>query len=106
MLYKIQKAFKDKCVIWRQHALARMMERGITRHDVFNAVQNGKAIEHYPEIEPYPGCLIAGESCRKTIHVVASRDKDALAAYVITVYIPDATHFEENGETRKKRIEK
>ncbi len=51
MLYKIQKAFKDKCVIWRQHALARMMERGITRHDVFNAVQSGKAIEHYLKIE-------------------------------------------------------
>lgn len=80
-----------------------MLERDITRHDVFVAVQNGKVIECYPEIEPYPGFLIAGECCRKTLHVVVSWDKSASAAYVITVYIPDRDHFEEDRETRKRK---
>ncbi len=103
MFQKIQKAFENRQVVWRQHALGRMLERDITRHDVFAAIQNGKIVESYPEIKPYPGYLITGQTSQKKIHVVVSWDEEAQAAYVITVYIPDMDHFEENGETRIER---
>lgn len=103
MLEAVRTAFENNRIVWRQHALARMLERDITRHDVFAAVQNGKVIEFYPETKPYPGCLISGTCCQKTLHVVVSWDKNASAAYVITVYIPDEDHFEEDGETRKRK---
>jgi len=79
-----------------------MLERNISRNDVFHAINNGKVIETYPDIEPYPGYLVFGHAGKKRLHVVISWDDMAKAAYVVTVYIPDADHFQENGETRKE----
>ena len=101
-MQNIKKAFQDKQIIWRQHALVRMMERGITRHDISTAIQYGKIIESYPETKPHPGLLISGKSGQKMIHVVLAWDETAQMAYVITAYIPDLDHFEKNGLTRKK----
>ena len=47
---KIQKAFKSKNIVWRKHALIRLLERDISRNDVFNAIYNGKIIEMYLDI--------------------------------------------------------
>jgi hypothetical protein len=101
MLRNIQKAFDEGFVIWRQHALTRMLERDITRKDVFLAIKSGKAIEQYPEAKPYPAILILAKQQEKTIHVLAAWDEYSQYAYVITAYIPDSTHFEKNGKTRK-----
>jgi len=100
---KIKKAFERKNIIWRKHALIRMMERDIPRNDVFNAISNGKIIETYPDIKPYPGYLMFGQVDEKMLHIVISWDEDANSAYVITVYVPDVDHFQENGKTRKER---
>ena len=56
---KIQTAFEQGKISWRQHALARMLERNISRKDVFTAIKAGNVIESYPESKPYPGLLIA-----------------------------------------------
>jgi hypothetical protein len=100
---KIKKAFERKNIVWRKHALIRMMERDISRNDVFNAISNGKIIETYPDIKPYPGYLIFGQADKKMLHTLLSWDEDEFIAYIITVYIPDADHFQENGKTRKER---
>ncbi len=106
MLEKIQEAQKKGNIIWRQHVLTRMMERNISRKDVFNAIQYGDVIESYVEAKPYPSCLIAGISDNKQVHVVAAWDEDAQFVYFITVYTPDRDHFQENGVTRKVRKKK
>jgi len=66
---KIKKAFERKNIIWRKHALIRMMERDIPRKDVFNAISNGKIIETYPDIKPYPGYLMFGQVDEKMLHI-------------------------------------
>jgi hypothetical protein len=100
---KIQRAFEQGKISWRQHALARMLERNISRKDVFTAIKAGNVIESYPESNPYPGLLIAYADEEISIHVVASWDSGSDFAYVITSYIPDDIHFEKNGKTRKER---
>ena len=103
MLSKIRKALTEGNIIWRQHVLARMLERNISREDVFNTIHNGEIIEFYLESNSYPSCLIAGYSGNRQVHVVAAWDDDACAVYLITVYTPDRQHFQENGITRKAR---
>ncbi|MFZ2631284.1 MAG: DUF4258 domain-containing protein [Desulfosalsimonadaceae bacterium] len=57
MYKKIQKAIENKNIVWRKHALIRMLERDISRNDVFKTIYNGKVIETYPDIKPYPGLM-------------------------------------------------
>ncbi len=103
MLGKIREALIEGNIIWRQHVLARMLERNISREDVYNTIQYGDIIESYLETKPYPSCLIAGSPGNKQVHVVAAWDDEAYAVYIITVYTPDREHFQENGITRKAR---
>ena len=98
----IKEYFRNSQIRWRQHALARMMERGISRKDVKNAVAEGEIIESYADSKPYPGCLVFGYSEETPIHVVVSIDMNSEIAYVITSYVPDTTHFEVDLKTRKK----
>jgi len=100
---KIQIAFEKKNIVWRQHALERMLERKISRKDVSHIVKKGEMIESYPSATPYPGFLISGVSGDRRIHVVIAWDESANFVYVITAYIPDMEHFQENGITRKER---
>ncbi|MCF8090409.1 MAG: DUF4258 domain-containing protein [Desulfotignum sp.] len=100
---KIQSAFEKKNIVWRQHALERMLERKISRKDVSHILKNGEMIESYPSASPYPGFLISGVIGKKRIHVVVAWDESADSVYVITAYIPDMEHFQENGITRKER---
>ena len=43
----IRQSFQEGNIVWRQHALVRMLERGISRGDVFEAVEDGRIIEQY-----------------------------------------------------------
>lgn len=103
MLNNIQEALNRKNVVWRQHALARMLERDISREDIFCVIRQGEMIEWYAEAKPYPGCLIAGVSGSKQIHVVAAWDETDHTVYIVTAYMPDKDHFHVNGITRKEK---
>lgn len=103
MLNDIRIALKKRNIIWRQHAFARMLERDISREDVSNVIRPGEIIESYPEAKPYPSFLIADISGNRRVHVVAAWDESRHTVYIITVYIPDNEHFEENGVTRKEK---
>lgn len=103
MIQKIQKAISSRKIVWRQHALVRMMERDISRNEVFEAIGNGEIIEDYQNLKPFPGFLVMGESWQVPLHVVLAWDNDEEIAYIITVYILDSNHFQRNGKTRKER---
>ena len=88
-------------IYWRKHALQRMLERSLTRSDVKEAIVKGIVIEEYRDDAPFPSCLIAYIAPHQPLHVVVSFDKEANALYVITAYVPDTLHFEEDLITRR-----
>jgi len=89
-------------IFWQKHALQRMFERSISRAEVIFALKNGKIIEEYHEDYPYPSVLVAYVEVIKPLHVVFSYDKESEKLYIITAYIPDTKHFEDDLIRRKK----
>ena len=61
-----------KTLIFREHALLRMAERGIRHQDVRAALEQGEAIRHYPEDTPYPSRLLLYWMDGQPLHVVAA----------------------------------
>ena len=100
-LRAIHNAIAANRLVWRQHALMRMMERGIKRQDVRNAIQGGEVIEQYPKDKPFPSFLIAGRSQDRMLHIVAAYDKGRAMCYIVTTYEPDTEHFEGDLKTRR-----
>jgi len=50
--------------------LERILERGISRQDVFNVLLTGEEIEDYANDSPFPGALLFGWNGDTPIHVV------------------------------------
>ena len=86
---------------WRQHALERMLQRGISRNEVKLAIKNGEIIEQYETDKPFKSALFF-HFMTKTIHVVASFDEKEKIVYIITTYIPNIEHFNSDLKTRRK----
>ena len=101
LLKNLRAAFHAGKVQWQKHALAKMLERGITREIVKQAVVTGELIEYYPMDRPLPSCLILGGMALETIHVVAAIDDATGTAFVITAYFPDSKHFMPDLKTRR-----
>lgn len=104
MLTLIQWSFRDEKVVYSKHARDEMeMEEfgEIKEREVYEVVSNGKVIEDYVDDEPYPSCLIYGETDRsRTLHVVCAYATDEELAIVITVYQPNPMKWI-NYERRK-----
>lgn len=82
-------------VLWKKHALERMMERGISRTQVKQAILQGRIIEYYPDDCPVPSVLLS------TLRPIVAYDADALQCHVITAYHPDLAHFQADLITRR-----
>jgi len=50
----IKDLIKEKNIIWRDHVLVRMRQRGISISDIINCISFGEIIENYPNDYPYP----------------------------------------------------
>jgi len=88
-------------IIWRKHALQRMLERSISRSEVKLAISRGTIIEEYPNDSPFPSCLVAFIQSDVPLHVVISYDNKEKSLYVITAYEPSTLHFNDDLITRK-----
>ncbi len=100
-LAKVQSLVKKRHVIWRRHALERLLERGLTRSKIFDALTTGELIEDYSADRHIPSGLVLGWQGNCPIHVVVAReDDDSLA--IITAYEPTLEHFETDFRTRRK----
>jgi len=98
---KIIEALALGNIEWRRHALERMLQRGIYRDEVKEALLEGEIIEKYETDVPFESALFF-HSKAKTLHVVASLDEANKILYVITAYEPDIAHFEDDLKTRRK----
>ena len=49
ILDKIKKLCSLRKIKWSTHAAARIQERGISRQDILNCLDNGEVIESYPD---------------------------------------------------------
>ena len=95
-------AVRSGRAVWRLHALRRMVERGISRVVVVEAIERGEVIEDYPDDTPYPSCLVLGFVEERPLHVVLGYDASGRDACIITVYEPSPDKFESDWRTRRK----
>lgn len=89
-------------IIWRRHALERMLQRDVSRDDVYKVIRNGVQIEDYPGDFPFPSGLFSDTLSLRLLHVVVALDEPEDYLYVISVYEPDSDHFELDMKTRRK----
>ncbi|MEI8130796.1 MAG: DUF4258 domain-containing protein [Leptolinea sp.] len=94
-------AVRQKNILWRRHALERMLEREFSREIVLQVVLHGEVIEDYSADRPVPSALMLGWEQQCPVHVVISIGVDVQAA-VITVYEPTLEVFESDFRTRRK----
>ncbi len=99
----LENKLKEFEIIWRKHALHKMLEREISREHVIETINKGKVIQEYFDDKPFPSVLILYIGRKKPLHVVISLDNDNKVCYIITAYIPDLIHFESDYITRKRR---
>ncbi len=100
LLAEIQAAIQTGQRLWKRHALERMLQRGISRQQVKQAVLDGMIIETYPDDHPIPSVLLAtGQP--EALHVVLAYDAASAQCHIITAYRPDLTHFEADLTTRR-----
>ena len=88
-------------LVYRVHAIERMVERGISDDDVRTVLAQGKEIESYPGDLPYPSRLVLGWCGSRPIHVVAAEDAAYNQTIIVTVYEPDPNLWEPGFERRK-----
>jgi len=98
---KIKTACAEGRVRWRNHALERMMERGIARQQVKQVLEHGEEITSYQDDQPFPSVLLDGRQGDDVLHVVVAFDESETYCYVITAYKPDLDHFESDLKTRR-----
>jgi hypothetical protein len=97
----VRQALRRGSYYWRQHALERLIERNLRQRDVVEAIVGGEAVEEYSGDCPFPSALILGWVGKRPIHAVVAWDAGSATAYIITVYVPDADHFEPDYRTRR-----
>ena len=98
---KLLEALQNDKIEWRRHALELMLQRGISRSEVKEAIKDGEIIENYETDVPFESALFF-HGLSKPIHVVASLDEENIIVYIITAYIPDTEHFYNDLKTRRK----
>lgn len=88
-------------LIFRVHAIARMLERSVTVANVEIVIRTGQIIESYPHDAPFPSYLMLGWRGNRPLHVVAADDASTRRTVVITVYEPDGARWDSTFTRRR-----
>jgi len=92
----------ENLFLFSAHALRRMFERGISVDVVKEALLKGSVIRDYPDDKPYPSRLVLHKTPEFPLHIVAADDKVEKTTYIITVYAPDPSVWNESFTERRK----
>ena len=90
-------------LVFTEHAVDQMAERGILVQDVIDTVASGEAIESYPNDKPYPSTLSLAMVSRMAtpLHVLWAMDPTTRKIIIITTYVPD-DRWHADFRTRKE----
>ncbi len=101
----IRRCFDLERVLYSGHARREMREEEfgpITDQELYEAICSGEVIESYPDDTPYPSALIFGTTnIGRPLHTVCAYDSEGDQAFIVTVYQPDPSRWE-NYRRRKK----
>ena len=87
-------------IVYRLHAIQRMLERNVNNDELRQIINNGKVIEKYVNDSPYPSRLMLGKVNNRPLHLVITENKTEKKIIVITVYEPDPRKWIKNDERR------
>ncbi len=102
IIQELRKAYKKK-VLFTIHAVNQMniQERMISRHEVYEVIEDGELIEDYPDDPRGHSCLIGKKTYqRRWVHVVCAPKEEYLA--IITAYLPNQEEWNEDMKTRRR----
>ena len=88
-------------VVYRVHALRRMLERGIDEGAVRSAIEAGNVVWSHPEDTPYPTSVFPGWQRSRPLHVVAAYNRADDRWIVVTAYEPDPRLWESDFRRRR-----
>ncbi|MDP2600820.1 MAG: DUF4258 domain-containing protein [Deltaproteobacteria bacterium] len=101
MEYLKNLAFKNR-IAFKRHTLLRMYQRNIRAVEIKEILQQGQILEKYPTDKPLPTALLMGyTSSQRPLHVVVALDEAEEWIWIITVYEPDKTKWEEGFRKRR-----
>jgi hypothetical protein len=98
----LRTAAAQQRIRWHRHGLERLIECGIARAEVVEAIVSGEPIAIYPTDRPFPSCLILRLAAEPR-HVVAAVDPDDPICHVITADRPHLMRCEPDWKTRKTK---
>lgn len=90
----------DYIIVFRLHAIQRMVERNVSTEELRKIIKTGKVLERYKNDSPYPSRLILGRVNNRPLHVVITENETENKIIVITVYEPDPRKWIKNDERR------
>lgn len=82
LLENIRAAINSGQILWKRHALERMLQRGISRQQVKQAILDSMIIEIYPNDHPIPSLLLATDQ-PQPLHVVLAYDATKIASVIL-----------------------
>jgi len=89
-------------IIYSNHAVSQMFQRGISTNDVEYTITKGKVIKQYPDDKPYPSKIILAFKNNRPLHIVYSYNEKEDTFIIITAYEPNTEIWENDYKTRKK----
>ena len=101
-LKNIQSAVSGNRIKWRYHALLRFQERGITRDQAKQVMEQGEILEHHDNAKPFPKCLMmAMIGPNRPLYVALAYDDATDYVHVITVHRLDPAKWDDPWTRRK-----
>ncbi len=103
MIDKIKNAVAFDKIIFKNHALVRMLERKIKSEEITTSLLAAEIIENYDDDKPFPSYLLLGYSDGRPLHIVLSYDKLNEFIYIITIYEPSPELWIKEFKKRRKK---
>ena len=91
----------NKICKYTEHAIRRIIERGIDPNDIEIIIDKWHTIAEYPDDSPFPSFLLLGFINDKPIHIVTSIDINETIYYIITVYRPSTDIWSDDFTRRR-----
>ena len=101
IIEEIRRCVQSGAVRWTEHAMQRLIKRGIAKGEVAQSLMTGEIIEQYPDDYPYQSCLVVGLTIGgKCLHIVCGLGEPDL--WIITAYRPDQAEWSKDFKARKE----